>query len=199
MEASEALKFFADIPEIVDKLQTLVDVGLGYIQLGQAATTLSGGEAQRMKLAAELSRKSTGKTLYILDEPTTGLSASDVDVLLKVLNRLVDMGNTCIVIEHNLEVIKTADWVIDLGPEGGERGGNVVAVGTPEEICSVPSSYTGQHLKRLLHGAKTSLAVSPTVRHALDATDALFGQETRPPKSPSRRKSYKKKIDNCII
>ncbi len=163
MEAAEALKFFADIPEIVDRLQTLVDVGLGYVQLGQPATTLSGGEAQRMKLAAELSRRSTGNTLYILDEPTTGLSASDVDVLLKVLNRLVDMGNTCIVIEHNLEVIKTADWVIDLGPEGGERGGQVVAVGTPEDICAIPTSYTGQHLRRLLQGGKTSLVATPTV------------------------------------
>ena len=137
--------------------QTLADVGLGYVELGQPATTLSGGEAQRVKLAAELSRRSTGSTLYILDEPTTGLSASDVHVLLKVLNRLVNAGNTVIVIEHNQEVIKTADWVIDLGPEGGDRGGTLVAAGPPEHIASVSSSHTGQHLKDVLYG--------PQVRH----------------------------------
>ncbi|NWF94585.1 MAG: excinuclease ABC subunit UvrA [Candidatus Thorarchaeota archaeon] len=150
MEVGEALEFFADIPDIVDKLQTLKDVGLSYVQLGQPATTLSGGEAQRMKLAAELARKNTGNTLYILDEPTTGLSASDVHVLLKVLGRLVDAGNTVIVIEHNLEVIKTADWIIDLGPEGGDEGGEVIACGTPEDICAVKASHTGQHLRGVL-------------------------------------------------
>ncbi|MFX1560606.1 MAG: excinuclease ABC subunit UvrA, partial [Promethearchaeota archaeon] len=153
----EALEFFADIPKIADKLQTLVDVGLGYLQLGQPATQLSGGEAQRMKLASELSRKATGKTLYLLDEPTTGLSASDVHVLLRVINRLVDAGNTAIVVEHNLEVIKTADWVIDLGPEGGDAGGEVVAEGTPEELSEVWNSYTGNHLRAALFG--------PTVRY----------------------------------
>ncbi|MHA1963718.1 MAG: excinuclease ABC subunit UvrA [Candidatus Thorarchaeota archaeon] len=148
----EALEFFADIPKIADKLQTLVDVGLGYLQLGQPATQLSGGEAQRMKLASELSRKATGKTLYLLDEPTTGLSASDVHVLLRVINRLVDAGNTAIVVEHNLEVIKTADWIIDLGPEGGDAGGEVVAQGTPEQLSEIWNSYTGNHLRAALFG-----------------------------------------------
>ncbi len=147
----EALEFFSDIPKIADKLETLRDVGLGYLQLGQPATTLSGGEAQRMKLASELSRRSTGNTLYILDEPTTGLAASDVHVLLKVIDRLVSMGNTVITIEHNLEVIKTADWVIDLGPEGGSAGGQLVAAGTPEDICDVWNSYTGNHLRSVLY------------------------------------------------
>jgi excinuclease ABC subunit A len=152
MSIEEALAFFQDIPQIADRLRTLADVGLGYIELGQPGTTLSGGEAQRVKLAAELSRRSTGSTLYILDEPTTGLSASDVHVLLKVLNRLVDAGNTVIVIEHNQEVIKTADWIIDLGPEGGARGGTLVAAGTPEDVASVSDSFTGQHLKSVLYG-----------------------------------------------
>jgi len=148
----EALEFFADIPKIADKLRTLVDVGLGYLQLGQPATQLSGGEAQRMKLASELSRRATGRTLYLLDEPTTGLSASDVHVLLRVINRLVDAGNTAIIVEHNLEVIKTADWVIDLGPEGGDAGGEVIAQGTPEQISEVWKSYTGNHLRDSLYG-----------------------------------------------
>ncbi len=146
----EALDFFSDIPRIADRLSTLVDVGLGYLELGQPATQLSGGEAQRMKIASELWRKNTTNTLYILDEPTTGLSASDVHTLLKALNRLVDAGNTIIVIEHNLEVIKTADWVIDLGPEGGDRGGQIVATGTPEDIARTSESYTGQFLAEIL-------------------------------------------------
>jgi excinuclease ABC subunit A len=148
----EALEFFADIPKIADKLRTLVDVGLGYLQLGQPATQLSGGEAQRMKLASELSRQATGSTLYLLDEPTTGLSASDVHVLLRVINRLVDAGNTAIIVEHNLEVVKTADWVIDLGPEGGDAGGEVLAQGTPEHLSEVWNSYTGNHLRAALYG-----------------------------------------------
>ncbi|MCF2136893.1 MAG: excinuclease ABC subunit UvrA [Candidatus Thorarchaeota archaeon] len=152
MTIEEALGFFSDIPPIAHKLQTLMDVGLGYLTLGQPATTLSGGEAQRMKLAAELSRRATGRTLYILDEPTTGLSASDVHVLLNVLSRLVDAGNTIIVIEHNLEVIKTADHIIDLGPEGGDAGGRVIATGTPEEVARVRGSYTGRFLKSVLRG-----------------------------------------------
>ena len=152
MTIEEALTFFEDIPAIAHKLRTLVDVGLGYLTLGQPATTLSGGEAQRMKLAAELSRVATGNTLYILDEPTTGLSASDVHVLLKVLERLVDAGNTVIVIEHNLEVIKTADYIIDLGPEGGDAGGRVIATGTPEEVAQVNESYTGKFLRTVLQG-----------------------------------------------
>ncbi|MFX0055891.1 MAG: excinuclease ABC subunit UvrA [Candidatus Hermodarchaeota archaeon] len=154
MTIEEALEFFRDIPRIADKLQTLVDVGLGYLELGQPATTLSGGEAQRMKIASELSRRSTGKTLYLLDEPTTGLSASDVHVLLRVLNRLVEGGNTVIMVEHNLEVIKTADWLVDLGPEGGDAGGQVVAVGTPEDLCDSVESYTGNHLRDALYGGR---------------------------------------------
>ena len=146
----EMLKFFENIPRIKEKLQTLYDVGLGYIELGQSATTLSGGEAQRVKLATELSRRSTGRTLYILDEPTTGLHFADIKKLLDVLNRLIQGGNTVIVIEHNPDVIKTADYIIDLGPEGGDEGGYIVAQGTPEEIASHKSSYTGQFLKKLL-------------------------------------------------
>ncbi|MFW9799486.1 MAG: excinuclease ABC subunit UvrA [Candidatus Thorarchaeota archaeon] len=152
MTIDEALEFFADIPKIADKLDTLVAVGLGYLELGQPATTLSGGESQRMKIASELSRRGTGKTLYLLDEPTTGLSASDVHVLLRVINRLVDAGNTVIIVEHNLEVVKTADWLIDLGPEGGDNGGEIVAQGTPEEVCDVWNSYTGNHLRSALFG-----------------------------------------------
>lgn len=150
MTVAEALEFFGNIPSIRQKLETLNDVGLGYIKLGQPATTLSGGEAQRVKLSKELSKRSTGNTLYILDEPTTGLHFADVDKLLKVLNRLVDAGNTVIVIEHNLDVIKYADYIIDLGPEGGDRGGEIVAEGTPEEVAMNPSSYTGQFLRKIL-------------------------------------------------
>ena len=135
---------------IRDRLRTLCDVGLGYVKLGQSSTTLSGGEAQRVKLATELSRRSTGSTFYILDEPTTGLHAEDVKKLLEVLQRLVDGGNTVLVIEHNLDVIKSADWIIDLGPEGGIGGGEIVAVGTPEEVARCEASYTGQYLKRVL-------------------------------------------------
>jgi len=150
MTVEEALDFFAPIPRIKNKLQTLKDVGLGYITLAQPATTLSGGEAQRIKLATELSRKATGRTLYILDEPTTGLHLADIAYLLNVLQRLVEAGNTVVVIEHNLEVIKSADYIIDLGPEGGERGGEVIAAGTPEEVAQNPDSYTGQYLKSVL-------------------------------------------------
>lgn len=150
MRVEEALDFFDAVPKIRRKLQTIVDVGLGYVTLGQPAPTLSGGEAQRMKLASELQRVSTGKTLYILDEPTTGLHTHDIKRLLDVLNRLVDAGNTVIIIEHNLDVIKTADYIVDMGPEGGEGGGTVVATGTPEEIAAVPESYTGQYLKPLM-------------------------------------------------
>ena len=150
MTVDEALEFFANIPSIQRKLQTIADVGLGYIKLGQAATTLSGGEAQRVKLAAELSKRDTGKTVYILDEPTTGLHFADVQKLLDVLNRLVNLGNTVIIIEHNMDVIKNSDWIIDLGPEGGDAGGMVVACGTPEQLAQNPKSYTGQYLKRVL-------------------------------------------------
>jgi ABC-type lipopolysaccharide export system ATPase subunit len=147
-----AMDFFANIPAIRRKLETLYDVGLGYIRLGQPATTLSGGEAQRVKLSKELSRRSTGKTLYILDEPTTGLHFADIEKLLAVLEQLVDNGNTVVVIEHNLDVIKCADWIIDLGPEGGDKGGYVVAAGTPEQVMQVSHSYTGQWLQHVLNG-----------------------------------------------
>ena len=150
MTVEEGVDFFAAVPGVRDKLETLKQVGLGYIHIGQQATTLSGGEAQRIKLAKELSRKATGKTLYILDEPTTGLHFHDVAKLLEVLHELVDQGNTVVVIEHNLEVIKTADWILDLGPEGGDGGGELVASGTPEDIVREPRSYTGQFLKELL-------------------------------------------------
>ncbi len=138
------------MPSIREKMETLARVGLGYIKVGQQATTLSGGEAQRVKLAKELSRRSTGRTLYILDEPTTGLHFHDVAQLLRVLHELVDQGNTMVVIEHNLEVVKTADWIIDLGPEGGDGGGEIVAEGTPEDIVNNPSSYTGAFLEKTL-------------------------------------------------
>ena len=151
MTVEEACDFFSNIPSISRKMETLRDVGLGYIRLGQPSTELSGGEAQRIKLAAELSKRSTGKTIYILDEPTTGLHFADVHKLVDILARLTEGGNTVIVIEHNLEVIKTADYIIDMGPEGGSGGGTVVAAGTPEEICEVEESYTGQYLKGILN------------------------------------------------
>jgi excinuclease ABC subunit A len=150
MTTEQALEFFSNIPSIARKLETLVNVGLGYIGLGQPATTLSGGEAQRIKLASELSRRPTGRTLYILDEPTTGLHMADVDKLLHVLHALVDTGNSMVIIEHNLDVVKSADHVIDMGPEGGNGGGMVVAIGTPEQIAKNTQSYTGQFLKRML-------------------------------------------------
>ena len=150
MTVDEALGFFKTHPKIVRKLQTLKDVGLGYIKLGQSSTTLSGGEAQRVKLANELSRVSTGKTVYILDEPTTGLHTADVHMLIEVLNKLVDAGNTVIVIEHNLDIIKSADWVIDLGPEGGDGGGCLVAEGTPEDVSKSEKSFTGEYLRKVL-------------------------------------------------
>jgi excinuclease ABC subunit A len=159
MQVEEAVDFFKNVPKIHRRMQTLYDVGLGYIKLGQPATELSGGEAQRVKLATELSRRSNGKTLYLLDEPTTGLHFEDIRKLLTVLERLVDAGDTVIVIEHNLDVVKTADYVIDLGPEGGQGGGTIVAQGTPEEVSKVPESYTGQFLEKVLSDrriAKTS-------------------------------------------
>jgi excinuclease ABC subunit A len=145
-----ALEFFSAVPAIARKLQTLMDVGLSYLKLGQAATTLSGGEAQRVKLALELSKRDTGRTLYILDEPTTGLHFADIDLLLKVLHQLCEAGNTVVIIEHNLDVIKTADWVIDMGPEGGAGGGRVLGVGTPEQIAALAHSHTGRYLAKLL-------------------------------------------------
>jgi excinuclease ABC subunit A len=150
MTIDEAVEFFANVPSIARKMRVIQDVGLGYVRLGQPATTLSGGEAQRVKLATELSRRSTGRTLYILDEPTTGLHTADIEKLLVILQRLVDGGDTVIVIEHNLDVIKSADYIIDLGPEGGDQGGTIVAQGTPEEIARVKKSYTGKYLKPVL-------------------------------------------------
>jgi excinuclease ABC subunit A len=150
MTVEDALPFFAAVPTVQPKLQTLLDVGLSYVRLGQSATTLSGGEAQRVKLAKELSKRATGRTLYILDEPTTGLHFADIAQLLVVLQRLRDEGNTVIVIEHNLDVIKTADWVVDLGPEGGDGGGKIIAVGTPEQIAANKASYTGHYLRTTL-------------------------------------------------
>jgi excinuclease ABC subunit A len=154
LTVEDAWAFFQDVPAIARKLQTLLDVGLSYLRLGQSATTLSGGEAQRVKLAQELSRRDTGRTLYILDEPTTGLHFADIELLLKVLQQLRDAGNTIVIIEHNLDVIKTADWLIDMGPEGGAGGGNVVAVGTPEDVAAHPASHTGRYLRRYLAGQK---------------------------------------------
>jgi len=158
MSVEEALAFFAKIPKIRRRLQTLHDVGLDYVKLGQPATTLSGGEAQRVKLAKELSKIATGRTLYILDEPTTGLHFADIEKLLEVLQRLVDAGNTVVVIEHNLDVIKQADWIVDLGPEGGEAGGEIVAVGTPEDVAAASASYTGKFLRALLPSAAPAAA-----------------------------------------
>ena len=150
MSVEEALEFFSSMHKIKHKLQTLKDVGLDYIKLGQSATSLSGGEAQRVKLASELQRKATGKTLFVLDEPTTGLHTHDVKKLLEVLQRIVDNGDTVLVIEHNLDVIKSADYIIDIGPEGGDEGGNILACGTPEQIAQVEESYTGKYLKKVL-------------------------------------------------
>jgi len=150
LTVEDAFAFLRNVPIVSAKLKTLIEVGLTYVRLGQNATTLSGGEAQRIKLARELSKRATGRTLYILDEPTTGLHFHDIAQLLGVLGRLRDQGNTVIVIEHNLDVIKTADWVIDLGPEGGDGGGEIVAVGTPEQIAAHPSSFTGEFLRRTL-------------------------------------------------
>jgi excinuclease ABC subunit A len=162
LSVEEALGLFANIPPIARHLETLNDVGLGYIKLGQPAPTLSGGEAQRVKLASELAKRATGRTLYVLDEPTTGLHFDDVNKLLGVLHRLADAGNSVIVIEHNLDVIKTADWIIDLGPEGGDRGGEVIAQGPPERVAAAPGSYTGQFLAEVL---ATGAGVSRSTRH----------------------------------
>ena len=164
MTIEEACDFFAGIPHVARKLETLKSVGLGYIQLGQSALTLSGGEAQRVKLATELARTSTGKTMYILDEPTTGLHFADVMLLMEVIRRLVDAGNTVIMIEHNLDVICQADWIIDLGPEGGFRGGNVIAKGTPEEVAEVKQSYTGSYIKEMLEREKRRPAAKKSTR-----------------------------------
>jgi excinuclease ABC subunit A len=158
MTVEDAREFFDAVPAIARKLQTLLDVGLSYVRLGQSATTLSGGEAQRIKLSRELSKRDTGRTLYILDEPTTGRHFHDIRQLLTVLHRLRDHGNTIVVIEHNLDVIKTADWVVDMGPEGGSGGGQIIGCGTPETIAEIAASHTGRYLKPLLKGKTTRAA-----------------------------------------
>ena len=163
MTVDQGAEFFSAVPSIRDKLVTLQRVGLGYIHVGQQATTLSGGEAQRVKLAKELSRRATGQTLYILDEPTTGLHYEDVRKLLEVLHALVDTGNTVVVIEHNLEVIKTADWIVDLGPEGGDKGGRIVAQGTPEDVAKTKGSFTGEYLRQVLSRPRLAEAPEPDV------------------------------------
>jgi excinuclease ABC subunit A len=178
MPVSDALPILENIPQVKQKLQTLVDVGLGYVHLGQAATTLSGGEAQRMKLARELSKRQTGKTLYVLDEPTTGLHFDDVRKLLEVMHRLTDLGNTVIIIEHNLDVIRNADWIIDLGPEGGEDGGAIVAEGTPAQVAQVAGSHTATFLRRYFPADESSRAGTPSIASA-------NGQ----PKKSNRRRS----------
>jgi excinuclease ABC subunit A len=160
MRVSEAGDFFSAVPAIARRLRTLVEVGLGYLQLGQSAVTLSGGEAQRVKLSLELSRRDTGRTLYILDEPTTGLHFHDIKLLLEVLVRLRDAGNTVVVIEHNLDVVKTADWIVDLGPEGGDGGGRVIAEGAPEDVAANPKSHTGRYLRRVLGAALRETAAA---------------------------------------
>jgi excinuclease ABC subunit A len=166
MTVEDAATFFRNVPALQSKLTTLLDVGLSYVRLGQNATTLSGGEAQRVKLARELAKRSTGRTLYILDEPTTGLHFHDIEQLLAVLQRLRDEGNTIVVIEHNLDVIKTADWVIDLGPEGGDGGGRIVAAGTPEDLAKEPASHTGRYLARTLGLAQPPPAARTSRRSA---------------------------------
>ena len=189
MPIEEAVDFFAAIPAIARHMKTLVEVGLGYVRLGQPATTLSGGEAQRVKLSSELQKRSTGRTVYVLDEPTTGLHFEDIRKLLLVLGRLVDQGNSVLVIEHNLDVIKTSDWLIDMGPEGGSRGGMVIAEGTPEDVAASPASYTGQFLKPLLDGRE---AEQPKpVRRARKAP-AAKAPAKKAAKAPAKRPAAKK-------
>ena len=194
MAIEEAAEFFAAIPAINRHLKTLVEVGLGYVRLGQPAPTLSGGEAQRVKLASELQKRSTGRTLYVLDEPTTGLHFEDIRKLLGVLGRLVDAGNTVVVIEHNLDVIKTADWLIDMGPEGGSRGGTVIAEGTPEQIAAHPGSYTGEFLRadpggpaRSRSGRRSRTSSPPTLRQAQDRCQAGQQRPHRQQRRPRPR------------
>jgi excinuclease ABC subunit A len=180
MTVEDALKLFEPVPTLARKLETLIDVGLSYIRLGQSATTLSGGEAQRVKLSKELSRRDTGRTLYILDEPTTGLHFHDIEHLLAVLHKLRDEGNTIVVIEHNLDVIKTADWVIDLGPEGGHRGGQIIAEGTPEQLAAMTQSHTGRFLSKSL---STTQRVNKTPSKASTTSKA---ERALPPKKPAK-------------
>jgi excinuclease ABC subunit A len=189
MTVEEANRFFGNVPPIERKFSTLVEVGLGYVRVGQPATTLSGGEAQRIKLASELSKRATGRTLYILDEPTTGLHFADIRKLIAVLQRLVDGGNTVIVIEHNLDVIKCADWIIDLGPEGGDGGGEVVAVGTPEEVAAHPTSYTGVYVKRVLERARRNGAPASDGQTDGRANGRTRRRPTRKPRAKRGKRS----------
>ena len=191
MTVEDALKLFEPVPAIARKLETLVDVGLSYIRLGQPATTLTGGEAQRVKLSKELSRRDTGRTLYILDEPTTGLHFHDIEHLLAVLHKLRDEGNTIVVIEHNLDVIKTADWVVDLGPEGGHRGGRIIAEGTPEEIAAMPQSHTGRFLANLLAPPPPAAPEKPVATRSTGVKPAASkpaAKKSAGAKTPARRK-----------
>jgi excinuclease ABC subunit A len=185
MPIDEAIEFFLHIPKIHRRVQTLQDVGLGYMRLGQPATTLSGGEAQRVKLAAELAKVATGRTIYILDEPTTGLHFADIQKLLEVLQRLVDAGNSMVVIEHNLDVIKVSDYVIELGPEGGDEGGRLTAVGTPEEIAAVADSATGAFLTRLLVPA-TKPARAPRAKAPAAKTPRAKAPAAKTPRAPRK-------------
>jgi excinuclease ABC subunit A len=188
MPIEEAAEFFAAVPAISRHMKTLCEVGLGYVRLGQPATTLSGGEAQRVKLSSELQKRSTGRTVYVLDEPTTGLHFEDIRKLLLVLGRLVDSGNTVLVIEHNLDVIKTADWLVDMGPEGGSRGGYVVATGTPEDVAAHPDSHTGRFLAPLLDGKE---ARQPT-RMVSPAPDPRTAAKAPAKKAAAKRTAAKK-------
>ena len=185
MPISEALEFFSNQPSIARHMQTLVDVGLGYVRLGQSAPTLSGGEAQRVKLASELAKRSTGHTMYLLDEPTTGLHFEDVRRLLIVLSRLVDQGNTVLVIEHNLDVIKTADWLIDLGPEGGNGGGTIVGTGTPEDIARLGESHTGRYLAPLLGMPEPKIS---NTKKTLVAKKTVAKKKVAPAKASAKSK-----------
>ena len=189
MTVAEAADFFSAVPAIARKLRTILDVGLGYVRLGQSATTLSGGEAQRVKLSLELSKRDTGRTLYILDEPTTGLHFHDIKLLLEVLHRLRDAGNTVLVIEHNLEVIKTADWVVDLGPEGGDGGGRIVVAGTPEQVYRVEESHTGRTLAGVLTDTNVR-TILPThgTRRGSDDTQGRADQDRDPGRGAQGRK-----------
>jgi excinuclease ABC subunit A len=194
MPIEEAAEFFAAVPAIARHLTTLVDVGLGYVRLGQPAPTLSGGEAQRVKLASELQRRSTGRTVYILDEPTTGLHFEDIRKLLGVLSRLVDAGNTVIVIEHNLDVIKTADWIVDMGPEGGSGGGTVVATGTPEDVAGEPQSHTGEFLRAVLAvkpkpAKRASAARTPAAKKSTAKRAAVKSAVKSAAKAPARKRA----------
>jgi excinuclease ABC subunit A len=191
MPIEEAVDFFAAIPAIARHMKTLVEVGLGYVRLGQPATTLSGGEAQRVKLSSELQKRSTGRTVYVLDEPTTGLHFEDIRKLLLVLGRLVDQGNSVLVIEHNLDVIKTSDWLIDMGPEGGSRGGLVIAEGTPEDVAADPASYTGQFLRPLLEGRE---AQQPKPVRRAGKAPASVTKKAPAKKAPAKKATAKKAV-----